>query len=61
MVRKAVCPWPGLERGFLPTTKEMQKELLPVVDKQLIQYSVEAATSAKILERLKAILTERVN
>jgi UTP--glucose-1-phosphate uridylyltransferase len=42
-VRKAVFPAAGLGTRFLPATKAMPKEMLPVVDKPLIQYGVEEA------------------
>ena len=47
-VRKAVFPVAGFGTRFLPATKAMPKELLPIVDKPLIQYSVEEAISAGI-------------
>ena len=47
-VRKAVFPVAGLGTRFLPTTKAMPKEMLPVVDKPLIQYAVEEAAAAGI-------------
>ncbi len=47
-VRKAVFPVAGLGTRFLPATKAMPKEMLPVVDKPLIQYAVEEAASAGI-------------
>jgi len=40
-IRKAVFPVAGFGTRFLPATKAMPKELLPVVDKPLIQYAVE--------------------
>lgn len=49
-VRKAVFPVGGLGTRFLPVTKAMPKEMLPVVDKPLIQYAVEEALSAGIEE-----------
>lgn len=49
-VRKAVFPVAGLGTRFLPATKAMPKEMLPVVDKPLIQYAVEEAVSAGIRE-----------
>ena len=45
-VRKAVLPAAGLGTRFLPATKAMPKEMLPVVDKPAIQYVVEEATRA---------------
>ena len=49
-VRKAVFPVAGLGTRFLPATKAMPKEMLPVVDKPLIQYAVEEAIAAGIEE-----------
>lgn len=49
-VRKAVFPVGGLGTRFLPATKAMPKEMLPVVDKPLIQYAVEEAQAAGIEE-----------
>lgn len=49
-VRKAVFPVGGLGTRFLPVTKAMPKEMLPVVDKPLIQYAVEEALEAGIEE-----------
>ena len=47
-IRKAVFPVAGFGTRFLPATKAMPKELLPIVDKPLIQYAVEEAISAGI-------------
>jgi len=47
-IRKAVFPVAGLGTRFLPATKAVPKELLPVVDKPLIQYAVEEACEAGI-------------
>jgi UTP--glucose-1-phosphate uridylyltransferase len=47
-VRKAVFPVAGLGTRFLPATKAAPKEMLPVVDKPLIQYAVEEAYSAGV-------------
>ncbi len=49
-VRKAVFPVGGMGTRFLPATKAMPKEMLPVVDKPLIQYAVEEAQEAGIEE-----------
>ena len=49
-IRKAVFPVGGLGTRFLPATKSMPKEMLPVVDKPLIQYAVEEAQGAGIEE-----------
>jgi len=47
-LRKAVFPVAGLGTRFLPATKQLAKEMLPVVDKPLIQYAVEEARAAGI-------------
>lgn len=47
-VRKAVFPVAGLGTRFLPATKAQPKEMLPVVDKPLIQYAIEEAYSAGV-------------
>jgi UTP--glucose-1-phosphate uridylyltransferase len=47
-IRKAVFPVAGLGTRFLPATKAMPKELLPIIDKPLIQYAAEEAIAAGI-------------
>jgi UTP--glucose-1-phosphate uridylyltransferase len=47
-IRKAVFPVAGLGTRFLPATKSIPKEMLPIVDKPLIQYAVEEAVEAGI-------------
>lgn len=47
-IKKAVFPVAGLGTRFLPATKAMPKEMLPVVDKPLIQYAVEEALASGI-------------
>ena len=47
-IKKAIFPVGGLGTRFLPATKSMPKEMLPVVDKPLIQYAVEEAAEAGI-------------
>src|SRR5215204_2194819 len=47
-IRKAVFPVAGLGTRFLPATKAIPKELLPVVDRPLIQYAVDEAREAGI-------------
>ncbi len=47
-IKKAVFPVAGLGTRFLPATKAMAKEMLPVVDKPIIQYAVEEAFKAGI-------------
>jgi len=49
-VRKAVFPVAGMGSRFLPATKANPKEMMPVVDKPLIQYAVEEAVEAGITE-----------
>lgn len=51
-IRKAVFPVAGLGSRFLPATKAQPKEMLPVVDKPLIQYAVEEAVAAGITEMI---------
>lgn len=50
MITKAVFPVAGLGTRFLPATKASPKEMLPIVDKPLIQYAVEEAVEAGITE-----------
>ncbi len=51
-VNKAIFPVAGLGTRFLPATKAQPKEMLPVVDKPLIQYAVEEAYAAGIREMI---------
>ena len=51
-LRKAVFPVAGLGSRFLPVTKASPKEMLPVVDKPLIQYAVEEAYAAGVREMI---------
>jgi UTP--glucose-1-phosphate uridylyltransferase len=51
-IKKAVFPVAGLGSRFLPATKAQPKEMLPVVDKPLIQYAVEEAVAAGIKEMI---------
>ena len=50
IIRKAVFPVAGLGTRFLPATKANPKEMLPIVDKPLIQYAVEEAVAAGITD-----------
>ena len=50
LVTKAIFPVAGLGTRFLPATKASPKEMLPIVDKPLIQYVVEEAVNAGITE-----------
>lgn len=52
-VRKAVLPVAGLGTRFLPASKAVPKELLPVVDRPLIQYVVEEARAAASLNLVR--------
>lgn len=52
LVRKAVIPAAGLGTRFLPATKAMPKEMLPVVDRPAIQYVVEEAVEAGLTDLL---------
>lgn len=47
-IKKAVFPVAGFSTRFLPATKAVPKELLPIVDKPVIQYAAEKATAAGI-------------
>src|SRR5207244_1583686 len=47
-VRKAVLPVAGLGTRFLPATKVIPKEMIPVIDKPVVQYAVEEARAAGI-------------
>jgi UTP--glucose-1-phosphate uridylyltransferase len=49
-IKKAVFPAAGLGTRFLPATKAQPKEMLPVVDKPIIQYAVEEAVNSGIEE-----------
>ncbi|MFZ5465589.1 MAG: UTP--glucose-1-phosphate uridylyltransferase, partial [Pseudomonadota bacterium] len=49
-VKKAVFPVAGLGSRFLPATKASPKEMMPIVDKPLIQYAVEEACAAGITD-----------
>src|SRR6185503_16383630 len=51
-LRKAVFPVAGFGSRFLPATKASPKEMMPIVDKPLIQYAVEEAAAAGITEMI---------
>jgi UTP--glucose-1-phosphate uridylyltransferase len=51
-IKKAVFPVAGLGSRFLPATKAQPKEMLPIVDKPLIQYAVEEAVAAGVEEMI---------
>lgn len=50
MIKKAIIPVAGMGTRFLPATKAQPKEMLPIVDKPVIQYLVEEAVAAGITE-----------
>ena len=52
LINKAIFPVAGLGTRFLPATKAQPKEMLPVVDKPLIQYAVEEAYAAGVREMI---------
>ena len=64
-IRKAVFPVAGMGTRFLPATKASAKEMLPVVDKPLIQYAVQEAISAAKLKnkvgQVETVLVDEVN
>jgi UTP--glucose-1-phosphate uridylyltransferase len=49
-ITKAIIPAAGLGTRFLPQTKAMPKEMLPLIDKPIIQYVVEEAVAAGITD-----------
>jgi UTP--glucose-1-phosphate uridylyltransferase len=55
MIRKAVIPAAGFGTRFLPATKSQPKEMLPIVDKPVIQYVVEEAVASGITDILMII------
>ena len=57
-IRRAVFPAAGLGTRFLPATKAQPKEMLPLVDKPIIQYAVEEAVASG-LENLVIITGKR--
>ena len=57
-VRKAVIPAAGLGTRFLPATKALPKEMLPIVDKPTIQFIVEEAEILKVEEKASSIVEE---
>ena len=58
-ITKAVIPAAGLGTRVLPATKAMPKEMLPIVDKPAIQYIVEEAVAAGIMDILYTIISIR--
>ena len=58
-IRKAVLPVAGFGTRFLPATKATPKEMLPIIDKPLVQYAVEEAIDIGI-EEIIFITPEKV-
>ena len=58
-VRKAVLPAAGFGTRFLPATKAIPKEMMPLVDRPIIQYAVEEATASGIEQIIIVIATGR--
>ena len=58
-ISKAIFPVAGLGTRFLPATKASPKEMLPIVDKPLIQYAVEEAIAAGITELIFLIINSK--
>ena len=58
-VKKAVIPAAGFGTRFLPFTKSVPKELIPLVDKPVIQYVVEEAVASGIEEILLVISSDK--
>ena len=50
VIRKAVIPAAGLGTRFLPVTRSVPKELLPILDRPMLQYVVEEAAEAGITD-----------
>ena len=59
MIKKAVLPVAGLGTRFLPASKATPKEMLPIIDKPLVQYAVEEAVNAGIYEIIFIINPEK--
>ena len=59
-IRKAVFPYAGFGTRFLPVTKAQPKEMLPIVDKPVIQYLVEEAVASGIEEIIIVTVVESV-
>lgn len=60
-ITKAVIPVAGLGTRFLPATKAIPKELLPIIDKPVIQYIVEEAVNSGIREIIFVVSPEKKN
>ena len=60
-VRKAVIPAAGLGTRFLPVTKSVPKELLPILDKPMIHYVAEEASQAGIEQIILVVSPDTVS
>ena len=58
MIQKCLFPVAGYGTRFLPATKSTPKEMLPVVNKPLLQYGVEEALEAGIRHEVRAVRIE---
>ena len=61
MIKKAVLPVAGLGTRFLPASKAIPKEMLPIIDKPLVQYAVEEAVREGINEIIFVTSPETVS
>ena len=59
MIRKAVIPAAGLGTRFLPATKVLPKELLPVVDRPVMEYAVTEAGAAGVTEIIVVVSPDK--
>ena len=57
MIKKAVLPVAGFGTRFLPASKATPKEMLPIIDKPLVQYAVEEAIDSGINEIIFNFIT----
>ena len=55
ILKKVIFPVAGLGTRFLPATKAIPKEMLPIVDKPIIQYAVEEAIKAGVTDMIFVI------
>ena len=61
MIKKAVLPVAGLGTRFLPASKATPKEMLPIIDKPLVQYAVEEAINIGIEEIIFITCDEKLS
>ena len=59
MIKKAVLPVAGFGTRFLPASKSIPKEMLPIIDKPLVQYAVEEAINIGVDEIIFIISPEK--